>query len=226
MINNKKVEKKLNNIPFLSPCCTLLTRCPVPIFWEIKTSHRLKKKELRQERKGKRLNAVRRSCRAKLATEKKWNLWPSKGKGGVFCASFCLVSLSFFFFLDHSRIFGCGSVSSWCCQNLDIFLCLTFCCIKWRLNLSRQTKLEHKLEKKRSRRVLRVQQQNYGGKKKKTKKKKTVLKKSKDFFLFVFFLSCLKYLLCKYVMSRVRSAKCVFSAAKTLQPKPSQSYAT
>lgn len=97
-----------------------------------------------------------------------------------FCASFCLVSLSFsffLFFLDPSRIFGCGSVSSWCCQNLDIFLCLTFCCIKWRLNLSRQTNVEHKLQKKRSRRVLECSSKIMG--------KKTVLKKSKDFFLFV-----------------------------------------
>lgn len=131
MINNKKVEKKLNNIPFLSPCCTLLTRCPVPIFWEIKTSHRLKKRATAREKRQK-VECGKEELQSKAGYRKKVEFVTKQRKGWCFFVlhSAWFLSLFFLFFLDHSRIFGCGSVSSWCCQNLDIFLCLTFCCIK------------------------------------------------------------------------------------------------
>lgn len=70
--------------------------------------------------------------------------------------------------------------------------------------------------KKRSRCVLKCSSKMRGDqnrKKKKTKNKNPVLKKSQK-ISFVFF-SRPKYLLCKYMMSRVRSAKRVSSAAKT-----------
>lgn len=75
--------------------------------------------------------------------------------------------------------------------------------------MSRQAKVEHKLVKKRSRCALKRSRKIM--RKKKTKNKNPVLKKSKDFFSY----SRPKYLLCKYMMSRVRSAKRVSSAAKT-----------
>lgn len=104
MINNKKVEKKLNNIPFLSPCCTLLTRCPVPIFWEIKTSHRLKKRATAREKRQK-VECGKEELQSKAGYRKKVEFVTKQRKGWCFFVlhSAWFLSLFFLFFFGSQQ---------------------------------------------------------------------------------------------------------------------------